>query len=662
MADQEMSQDAPRGVAQKLIASHLVSGRMRPGEEIALRIDQTLTQDATGTLVMQELEALGLDRVRTQLSAQYVDHNLLQTDDKNAQDHEFLLSACRRYGLWFSKPGNGVSHPTHMQRFGKPGVTMVGSDSHTPAGGSLGMLAIGVGGLEVALAMAGEPLHITMPQIWGVELTGALPEWCSAKDVILEMLRRHGVKGGLNRIIEYHGPGLATLSAMDRHVIANMGAELGATTTVFPADDAVRDFLRAEDRAADFTELIADPGATYDIVERIDLGAIEPLIARPSSPGDVVPVREVAGEPVAQVVIGSSANPGLRDFAMAAAIVAGRQTHPDVSFDINPSSREIFEDLTRMGATFELIRAGARIHQSGCMGCIGMGQAPAVGRNSLRTVPRNFPGRSGTDEDSVWLCSPETAAASALTGVITDPRALAEDLALDYPTPNLPSRASVNTAMLVAPLPESEARTVPLVKGPNISALPDFDPLPDVIEAPVLLRVGDNISTDDISPAGARALPYRSNIPKLAEFAFIRIDPDYPRKATEIAATTGHMIVGGDNYGQGSSREHAAIAPRYLGLRAVVAKSYARIHWQNLANFGIVALEFADPADYDRLGVGDILRIDGLRAALAAGDTVIARNTGTDVEIPLRHRLSERQVQDVLAGGIIARLAAGHRD
>ncbi|WP_083892887.1 aconitate hydratase [Nocardia veterana] len=662
MADQEMSQDAPRGVAQKLIASHLVSGRMRPGEEIALRIDQTLTQDATGTLVMQELEALGLDRVRTQLSAQYVDHNLLQTDDKNAQDHEFLLSACRRYGLWFSKPGNGVSHPTHMQRFGKPGVTMVGSDSHTPAGGSLGMLAIGVGGLEVALAMAGEPLHITMPQIWGVELTGALPEWCSAKDVILEMLRRHGVKGGLNRIIEYHGPGLATLSAMDRHVIANMGAELGATTTVFPADDAVRDFLRAEDRAADFTELIADPGATYDIDERIDLGAIEPLIARPSSPGDVVPVREVAGEPVAQVVIGSSANPGLRDFAMAAAIVAGRQTHPDVSFDINPSSREIFEDLTRMGATFELIRAGARIHQSGCMGCIGMGQAPAVGRNSLRTMPRNFPGRSGTDEDSVWLCSPETAAASALTGVITDPRALAEDLALDYPTPNLPSRASVNTAMLVAPLPESEARTVPLVKGPNISALPDFDPLPDVIEAPVLLRVGDNISTDDISPAGARALPYRSNIPKLAEFAFIRIDPDYPRKATEIAATTGHVIVGGDNYGQGSSREHAAIAPRYLGLRAVVAKSYARIHWQNLANFGIVALEFADPADYDRLGVGDILRIDGLRAALAAGDTVIARNTGTDVEIPLRHRLSERQVQDVLAGGIIARLAAGHRD
>ncbi|PPJ31170.1 aconitate hydratase [Nocardia nova] len=658
MTDQEIRGDGPRNVAQKLIGSHLVSGRMHPGEEIALRIDQTLTQDATGTLVMQELEALGLDRVRTELSAQYVDHNLLQTDDKNAQNHEFLLSACRRYGLWFSKPGNGVSHPTHMQRFGRPGATMVGSDSHTPAGGSLGMLAIGVGGLEVALAMAGEPLYITMPQIWGVELTGELPPWCSAKDVILEMLRRHGVKGGLNRIVEYHGPGLATLTAMDRHVIANMGAELGATTTVFPADDAVRDFLRAEDRAGDFTELRADEGATYDVDEHIDLSTIEPLIARPSSPGDVVPVREVAGEPVAQVVIGSSANPGLRDFAMAAAIVSGRQTHSDVSFDVNPSSREIFEDLTKMGATFELIRAGARIHQSGCMGCIGMGQAPAVGRNSLRTMPRNFPGRSGTDEDAVWLCSPETAAASALTGTITDPRDLADELGLDYPVLNLPAQASVNTAMLVPPLPVAQARTVELVKGPNISALPDFDPLPDVIEAPVLLVVGDNISTDDISPAGARALPFRSNIPKLAEFAFTRIDPDYPRRAADISATTGHVIVGGDNYGQGSSREHAAIAPRYLGLRAVIAKSYARIHWQNLANFGIVALEFADPADYDRIGVGDVLRIEGLRSALTAGSAITAHDVTANVDIPLRHRLSDRQVETVLAGGIIPRLAA----
>ncbi|WP_374111281.1 aconitate hydratase [Nocardia sp. JCM 34519.1] len=616
MAIDKLSENGPQNVARKLIRSHLVSGVMSPGAEIGLRIDQTLTQDATGTLVMQELEALGLDRVRTDLSAQYVDHNLLQTDEKNAEDHEFLLSACRRYGLWFSKPGNGVSHPTHMQRFGRPGVTMVGSDSYTPAGGALGMLAIGVGGLEVALAIAGRPLYIRMPQIWGVELTGELPQWCSAKDVILEMLRRHGVKGGLNRIIEYHGPGLATLTAMDRHVIANMGAELGATTTVFPADGMVREFLRGEDREDDYTELIADAGATYDIHEQIDLATIEPLIAKPSSPGNVVPVHEVAGEPVAQVVIGSSANPGLRDFAIAAAMVSGRQTDPAVSFDINPTSREIFEDLTRMGATFELIRAGARIHQSGCMGCIGMGQAPAVGRNSLRTMPRNFPGRSGTREDSVWLCSPETAAASALTGAITDPRDLAEQLDLTYPELALPAHASVNTAMLVPPLPEQQARHVPLVKGPNISALPDFEPLPDVIEAPVLLRVGDNISTDEISPAGAHALPFRSNIPKLAEFTYTQIDETYPTRAAEIASGTGHIIVAGENYGQGSSREHAAITPRYLGLRAVIAKSFARIHWQNLANFGILAFEFDNPDDYDRIDQGDVLHIDGLRKAL----------------------------------------------
>jgi aconitate hydratase len=648
--------DGPRNLASKLIESHLVDGGMSPGEEIALRIDQTLTQDATGTLVMQELEALGLNRVHTDLSAQYVDHNLLQTDEKNAQDHEFLLSACRRYGLWFSKPGNGVSHPTHMQRFGKPGVTMVGSDSHTPAGGALGMLAIGVGGLEVALAIAGKPLYIRMPEIWGVELTGELPQWCSAKDVILEMLRRHGVKGGLHRIIEYHGPGVATLSAMDRHVIANMGAELGATTTVFPADDAVRDFLRAEDREDDYTELLADEGAGYDVDEHIDLSTIEPLIAKPTSPGNVVPVREVAGEPVAQVVVGSSANPGLRDFAIVAAMVAGRQTDSAVSFDVNPSSREILEDLTKMGATFELVRSGARIHQSGCMGCIGMGQAPAVGRNSLRTMPRNFPGRSGTREDAVWLCSPETAAAAALTGQITDPRDLAEKLDIDYPQLDLPAQASVNTAMLVPPLPESEAQQVELVKGPNISDLPEFDPLPDSIEAPVLLKLGDNVSTDEISPAG-RALPFRSNIPKLAEFTYSQVDDTYATRAAEIASDTGHVIVGGENYGQGSSREHAAITPRYLGLRVVIAKSFARIHWQNLANFGILAVEFEDPSDYEKVGQDDVLSIDGLREALESGSPLTVHNQTQDVDITVCHRLSQRQVKSVLAGGVIPLLA-----
>lgn len=648
-----------RTVAHKLIGDHLAWGEMVPGSEIGLTIEQTLTQDATGTLVMQELEALGLDRAATKRSVQYVDHNLLQTDEKNAEDHAFLHSACLRYGLWYSKAGNGVSHPTHMQRFGIPGTTMVGSDSHTPAAGSLGMLAIGVGGLEVALAIAGHPLRLRMPRIWGVRLDGELPDWSSAKDVILEMLRRHGVSGGVDRIIEYYGPGVETLSAMDRHVIANMGAELGATTTVFPADEEVRSFLRGEGREADFRGLTADPGAVYDDHEQIDLSEIEPLIAAPSSPGNVVPVREVAGKEVSQVVIGSSANPGYRDFAVAAEMVRGRQTDSGVSFDVNPSSRQILADLTKAGAVLDLVNAGARIHQAGCLGCIGIGQAPAVGRNSLRTFPRNFPGRSGTKEDSVWLCSPETAAASALTGTITDPRDLAADLGMEYPGVEKPARTSINTLMLVPPLPVEEARQEELVKGPNISALPDLTELPDRIEAPVLLKVGDDVSTDEISPAGARALPFRSNIPKLAEFTYTQIDPDYPRRASEVVDTTGHIIVGGQNYGQGSSREHAAITPRYLGLHAVIAKSYARIHWQNLANFGVLALEFADPADYDRLESGTVLVLDGVRDALASGGPLTAFERGTDQGYELRHNLSPHQVEAVLAGGEIPLMRRG---
>lgn len=646
-----------QNVAQKLIAAHLTDGEMAPGREIGLRIDQTLTQDATGTLVMAELEALGLDRVKTEVSVQYVDHNLLQADERNAEDHLFLRSACRRFGLWFSKPGNGVSHPTHMQRFGIPGKTLAGADSHTCAAGSLGMLAIGVGGLEVAMAMAGMPLHLRMPEIWGVRLTGELPPWVSAKDVILEMLRRHGVSGGIHRIIEYHGPGIARLSAMDRHVIANMGAELGATTTVFPADEAVRVFLRAEGREQDFAEILPDARATYDVTDEIDLSSLVPLIAKPSSPGNVVPVREVAGEEVSQVVVGSSANPGLRDFAVVAAMVKGRQASDAVSFDVNPTSREILADLTRMGATLDLITAGARIHQSGCMGCIGMGQAPAVGRNSLRTVPRNFPGRSGTRQDAVWLCSPETAAASALTGLITDPRDLAEELGMSYPSLNLPERAGVNTAMLVAPLPATDAGRQELVRGPNIVSLPDFPPLADRIEAPVLLKVGGDVSTDEISPAGARALPYRSNIPKLADFTFTQIDPGYPRRAAETKDDSGHVIVAGGNYGQGSSREHAAIVTRYLGLHAVVAKSFARIHSQNLANFGVLALEFTDSDDYDRIAAGDTLIIEDVRGSLTAGKDLTITNTAKDQRYAVRHRLSPRQVEAVLAGGLIPLLA-----
>ncbi|SCK08352.1 aconitate hydratase [Streptomyces sp. WMMB 322] len=658
---------AARGtVTQRLIDGHLAEGEARPGEEIGLRIDQTLTQDATGTLVMQELESLGLDRVRTEVSVQYVDHDILRTDGRNAEDHAFLRSAARRFGLWYSKPGNGVSHPTHMQRFGVPGKTLAGSDSHTCAAGSLGMLAIGVGGLEVALAMAGRPLYVRMPRIWGVRLTGELPPWVSAKDVILELLRRHGVKGAVNRVLEYHGPGLASLSAMDRHVIAGMGAELGATASVFPSDDAVRDFLRSQGREEDFVPLAAEPGAVYDLDEEIDLSSLEPLIARPSSPGSVVSVREVAGRPVDQAVIGSCANPGLRDFAVSAAMVAGRRTAEGVSLDVNPTSREILQDLTRSGGTLDLVSAGARLHQSGCLGCTGMGRAPAVGSNSLRTFPRNFPGRSGAEEDSVWLCSPETAVASALTGVITDPRDWAADAGMAAPRIELPEPAAVNRQLLEAPLPVDDAAPVELERGPNVSALPEFDPLPETLEGPVLLKAGDDVSTDEISPAGARALPYRSDIPKLAEFTFARLDPDYPRRAAEAAGQesgNGHFVVGGDNYGQGSSREHAAITPRHLGLRAVVAKSFARIHWQNLVNFGVLPLEFEDCGDGERISSGDVLRLDGLRDALGedadvTGGTLRLRNVTRDEAYAVRHRLSARQRDVVRAGGVIPALAA----
>lgn len=637
-----------QNVAQQLLARHLVEGELIPGQEIGIRIDQTLTQDATGTMVMLELEAMGLDHVRTEISAQYVDHNLLQADYRNADDHLFLHSACQRFGLWYSKPGNGVSHPVHMQRFGIPGKTLLGSDSHTCAAGSLGMLAIGAGGLEVAMAMAGEPFHLVMPQIWGVRLVGELPDWVSAKDVILELLRRHDVTGGLGRIIEYSGPGLERLSAMDRHVIANMGAELGATASVFPSDEEVRRFLTSEQRAEDWTEIRADASATYDIDEEIDLSSLEPLIALPSSPGKVVPVREVAGAEVFQCVIGSSANPGLRDFAIAALIVAGKQTHERVSFDVNPTSRQTLETLDAEGYLLKLISAGARIHQAGCMGCIGMGQAPATDRISLRTMPRNFPGRSGTPEDQVYLCSPETAAASALTGVITDPR----DLEMPYPRYVPPARVYVNTAMLLEP--PRDGRLTLLVKGPNIASLPDFEELPETIDGPVLLKMGDNVSTDEILPAGASVLPLRSNIPAISRFAFSRIDDTYHDRALVIREAGGHVVVGGENYGQGSSREHAAIAPRYLGLHAVIAKGFARIHAQNLVNFGVLPITFLDPADYDRVDQGDEIVIPHVAAQIHAGSDVTVENRTKGQTYACTHQLSSRQVDLVAAGSLIS--------
>src|SRR3954467_10640130 len=636
-------------VAQKLIQSHLLDGDMRPGGEIALKVDQTLLQDVLGTLVMLELEAMGIEQVKVGLAAQYIDHNLVQNDHLNADEHLFLRSACRRFGVWYSRPGNGISPPVHMQRFGKPGLTLVGSDSHTPAAGSLGMLAFGAGGIEVALAMAGEPLPLRMPQVWGVRLTGSLPEWVSAKDVILEMLRRHGVQGGFGRIVEYYGPGLAGLTAMDRHVIANMGAELGATTTVFPSDEATRRFLRDEGREEDWVELRADEDATYDVHEEIDLSTLEPLIAKPSSPGNVVPVREVAGTEIYQAYVGSSANPGYRDFAVAAHIVRDRQVHDRVSFDINPSSRQVLENLVAEGLFSDLVRAGARTHQAGCNGGFGVGQAPASGRNSLRTVPRNFPGRSGTREDSVFLCSPETAAASALTGVITDPRTLG----MAYPKVELPVAPIVNTAMLVPPLSEEERRGVAMEKTPNIDSIPELDIIPDEIAVPVLLKVGDDISTDDIMPAGARVMPFWSNIPRTSEFTFEPVDDTYPRRALE-GRDKGHAIVAGNNYGQGSSRENAALAPRYLGLRTVLARSFARIHWQNLVNFGVLPLTFADLADYDRLKVGNVIRLSGIHETLRSGRKDFTASLGDDAgTIALQHDLSPRQVDLLLSGGVI---------
>jgi aconitate hydratase len=635
-----------KNVAQKLIESHLAEGCADPGTEIGLRIDQTLTQDATGTLVMLEFEAMQIPRVKTELSAQYVDHNLLQTDFKNADDHLFLRSACKKFGVWYSPPGNGVSHPVHMERFGVPGKTLLGSDSHTCAAGSLGMLAIGAGGLEVAMAMAGHPFYLQMPKVWGVRLTGELPEWVSAKDIILEMLRRHDVDGAVGKIIEYRGPGLKHLSAMDRHVIANMGAELGATTSVFPSDEAARIFLKSQGREHAWVELLADDDASYDEHEEIDLSALEPLIARPSSPGNVAPVREEAGKEIYQAYIGSSANPGLRDFAVAACIVDGNRVHDRVSFDINPTSRQLLEDMISMGILSKLIHAGARLHQAGCGGCIGMGQAPATGRISLRTVPRNFPGRSGTKEDQVYLCSPETAAASALTGMITDPRMLDMDCSHFVE----PEQAPVDSSMLVPPIDNTES--VQLEKGPNIQPLPEFDPLPNTLSGPVLLKVGDDVSTDEILPAGARVLPFRSNIPEISKFAFSQIDDSYYQRALPHQKS-GSFVVGGENYGQGSSREHAALAPRYLGLRAVVAKSFARIHWQNLVNFGILPLTFTRTGDFEGIDQGDELVIEDVRDAIRAGTTVIVSNQTRNRKYPTAHALSPRQVKMILAGSLI---------
>lgn len=640
-----------KNLAQKLIEDHLVSGSMQQGEEIGIRIDQTLTQDATGTMVMLELEAMGCQRVKTELSAQYVDHNLLETDFKNADDHLFLRSACQRFGIWYSRAGNGVSHPVHMERFGIPGKTLLGSDSHTCAAGSLGMLAIGVGGLEVAMAMMGSPLMIYMPKIFGIRLSGKLPDWVSAKDIILEVLRRHGVDGGVNKIIEYHGPGLTCLSAMDRHVIANMGAELGATTSIFPSDERTRSFLISQGRGDDWVELGADKGCRYDEEDEIDLANLEPLIACPSSPADVVSVSSIAKKPVYQSMVGSSANPGMRDFVIPALMLKDRMVHPQVSLEINPTSRQILADLSKEGYLNMLIGAGARIHQAGCNGCIGMGQAPATDKISLRTVPRNFPGRSGTKDDLVYLCSPETAVASAINGEITDPRTLG----FSYPKYREPERHPQILHDIEAPIAGKDRPS--LMMGPNIKPLPQFEAPVQGFKGPVLLKLGHNISTDEILPAGSRVLPFRSNVPKISEFAFSQIDEDFYKRALPYK-DTGSIVVAGKNYGQGSSREHAAIATRFLGVLAVIALGYARIHRENLINFGVAPLVLVEEDALKNIDQGDVLSLDPFRESLKAAEPFDVTNETKGGTFAVRCPMSARERDLLLKGGLIPRVGS----
>ena len=633
-----------RTVAEKIIESHLVKGSLKPGTEIAVKIDHTLTQDATGTMVFLEFMAMGLARVKTELSVSYVDHNLLQTDFKNADDHRFLSSVAAKFGVVFSRPGNGISHQVHLERFSVPGKTLLGSDSHTPTNAGSSMIAIGAGGLDVAMAMAGHPFYLRMPHIVGVRLTGALQPWVSAKDVILEMLRRLTVKGGVGKIFEYFGPGVETLSATDRATIGNMGAELGASTSIFPSDHRTREFLQSQGRGDVWTEILADPDAQYREVIEIDLSELEPLIACPTSPDNVKKVAEVEGAPVAQVIVGSSVNSSFRDLMVVAQAVKGRHCHPDVSFEINPGSSQVLLNVADAGGVLNLILAGARIHQSGCLGCIGMGQAPATGTVSLRTFPRNFPGRSGTVNDQVYLCSPETAVAAAVFGKITDPRRLGA-----YPQVSNPVKYVLNDDNLV--FPEKETAGAEVIMGPNIKPFPKFGPLEDTIEGTVVLKVGDNITTDHIMPAGSKVLPFRSNIEAISEFVFNQIDPEFPSRARDQGAA---LVVGGENYGQGSSREHAAIAPRFLGVRAKLAKGFARIHKANLINFGILPLTFANPDDYDHILQGERIRIQGARVALDRGQEELTAEvlpSGKKIALRLDATLRERKI--LLAGGLI---------
>lgn len=629
-------------LAERILNEHLLEGRLEPGEEIGLRIDQTLTQDATGTMVYLEFESLGIDRVKPEIAVSYVDHNIIQTDYKNADDHRFLQSAAAKYGVVFSPPGNGVSHHVHRQRFGLPGKTLLGADSHTTTGGCLSMLAMGAGGLEVALAMAGRPYYITTPRVWGIFVDGSFPPFVSGKDLILELLRRFTAKGGLGKIMEFHGPGVANMDMAARATVANMAVDIGATAAIFPSDDITLDWLRRNGRDEEFHERTSPQDAEYDEVTEIDLGELEPMVACPSNPDNVRPARELADVPVHQVIIGSSCNGSYRDFMIAAKMVEGSMRDTGASFEINTGSRQTLVNLLAEGGIATLVASGARVHEPGCLGCIGMGQAPATGTNSLRTFPRNFKGRSGTMDDQVYLCSPETAAASALSGHIADPRKHGEAISID-----LPKRFAFNPNWFIQPPPASEE--VEVVRGPNIKAFPDFEQLPDRLEAEVLLKVGDQISTDIIMPAGNRVLPYRSNIPAISEYVFDIVDTSF----SERAKSRGDgIIVGGHNYGQGSSREHAALAPRYLGVRAKIVKSFARIHKANLVNFGIVPLEFADEEDYEKIEQGRQVDFQNLRSQVDSGAREI-RVRADGYEFTTILDVSPRERKIILAGGAL---------
>ena len=631
-------------IAQKIIRDHLISGEMTPGSEIALRIDQTLTQDATGTMAYLEFEAIGIPRVRTELSVAYIDHNTRQSGFENADDHRYIQSVARKYGIRFSRPGNGICHQVHLERFGKPGKTLIGSDSHTPTGGGIGMLAMGAGGMDVAVAMGGGAYYITMPKMFKVNLTGRLRPWVSAKDVSLEILRILSVKGGVGAIIEWGGEGVRTLSVPERATITNMGTELGATTSIFPSDETTRAFLAAQDREADYIPLASDPDAVYDRVIDIDLSTLEPLMACPHMPDNVRRASELRDVRVDQVCIGSCTNSSLRDMLRVAAILKGKKIADSVSLSVSPGSKQVLTMLADCGALSDIIAAGARVLECACGPCIGMGFSPNSGGVSLRTFNRNFEGRSGTKDAQVYLVSPEIAAASALTGHITDPRTLG-----DYPEIQMPDAFKINDTAVLMPASAEEADAVEILRGPNIKPFPTTQPLADEIAAPLTLKVGDNITTDHIMPAGAKILPYRSNIPYLSKFCFAVCDETFAERAKAAGSS---IIVGGVNYGQGSSREHAALVPLYLGVKAVVAKSFARIHAANLINAGILPLTFANPDDYDKLSQGDELALTDIHAALRRG-TVTLTDCTTGAQIPLVCAFTQRQADMLMAGGLL---------